>query len=118
MSHDPPGRCIDNDERLNLILTKNASPSHSVLGIVFGLSQLINCAARSVAPAFVRQVVFIEKLPTKKQHMLNVYFTSTLFAVSKQDNAFSENLVWYVMFSISLLGMVATAYVQDGAKIK
>ncbi|KAL5514419.1 hypothetical protein ACEPAG_2507 [Sanghuangporus baumii] len=77
---------------VNLILTRNAVPSDEILGTVFGLSQLIGSSARTVGPAFI----------------------SSLFAFSKEHNVVSGNLVWVVMFAISLLGIWATMHVSDG----
>ncbi|KAH8118605.1 MFS general substrate transporter [Phellopilus nigrolimitatus] len=81
---------------LNLILTKNAAPSAAVLGTVFGISQLVNCVARSVAPVFV----------------------SSLFALSKEWNILGGNVVWIVMCAVSLLGVWTTYKVRDGASEK
>ncbi|KAL5521546.1 hypothetical protein ACEPAF_2294 [Sanghuangporus sanghuang] len=77
---------------VNLILTRNAVPSDEILGTVFGLSQLIGSSARTVGPAFI----------------------SSLFAFSKEHNVVNGNLVWVVMFAISLLGIWASMYVSDG----
>ncbi|KAL5527640.1 hypothetical protein ACEPAG_6441 [Sanghuangporus baumii] len=78
---------------LNLILTKNASPSSSMLGKVFGLSHFTNCFARAIAPSF----------------------SSSLFAFSKEGNILGGDFVWVVMCSIALLGRWVTYKARDGS---
>ncbi|PAV21280.1 MFS general substrate transporter [Pyrrhoderma noxium] len=78
---------------LNLILTKNATPSAAVLGTVFAISHLVNCFSRAIGPAFV----------------------SSLFALSAEKNVLGGQLVWVVMFSISVLGVWATFKARDGS---
>ena len=78
--------------RLCLLLTKNAAPSKEILGVVFGLSHLVGCVARAIAPAFI----------------------SSLFAFSKEHAVMGGNFVWFAMIVFSFLGVFMSFSVRDG----
>lgn len=75
------------------MLTRNAAPSNEVLGTVFGLSQLVGCVSRAIAPAFI----------------------SSLFAFSKEHSIWGGNFVWAIMVAFSLLGVRMSFTVRDGS---
>lgn len=81
---------------LNLILTKNATPSTAVLGTVFAISHLVNCFSRAIGPAFV----------------------SSLFALSAEKGVLGGQLVWVIMCMISILGVWTTFQARDGSREK
>ena len=90
-------------------MTKNAAPSKTVMGTVFGLGQLVACVARTLAVSFVRSV-FVQFW---QEHALTERLSS-LFAFSKEHNVLGGNLVWVVMTVVSLLGTWSAVIVRDG----
>jgi len=76
---------------LNMILVKASAPIPGALGGLFGLQQTFSCLARAVGPAF----------------------SSSLFAISVENNLLSGYLVWFVLAACGLVGVYCAANVFD-----